>query len=661
MGEAVGGSTAPAQTRARLERQLDQALERLGRTHAFAKVARRAPVLDLARRILALPEGAALLGSKAVAMDAAGLFTGTDWERPEVLQPSLTANTLRFSDAATATLEALSELRLLAIARGEYAHPGFSSEQARHYLAQVLALNLDLLFGAHGEAERARQGGPGPALGPLMEHLADHVGFEQVLDQVIDEIWRILAQRPIRLDGVKVMITRIAACLHDPEVETGGAGRGADRVISALYGPTNGCREDPGLDAYAQRLAQMDVATLAQEAAGFARAMHDTGIVSPYHTVFLRSVRGYHDDLIPVALGLSSTGRDALLCYQELAHRLVDEAVHPETSQAVYGLALLLERGILYMPPVAPALWRQVALVPSDTARASLAAAFGTARPPETFLLAGVLSVLGQPLGVGQGNNPTCQAARALSMWSYADPSYLLQMVAWAARDDEVVIPFEGVPLSSRSLQQGLVQRPPLDVDAVSVVLVPHLDRIYMEMGRLCADRGDDPHRWINPEFHGWWVGRGTRLAIDVPTGSLADYAGFVRHFYATYHPYYNGHQPVIHPQPAGVAVTDSTGRFVGWHAITLLRVSLDHEGGMRAYFYNPNNDSGQDWGQAVVVSTEGRGERFGESSLPFEEFASRLYLFHFDPLERGRPEAVPADEIERVMARGRASWAATR
>lgn len=69
--------------------------------------------------------------------------------------------------------------------------------------------------------------------------------------------------------------------------------------------------------------------------------------------------------------------------------------------------------------------------------------AFGTAVPAEALLLEGVLCMLGQPLGVGQGNNPTCQSARALSMWAYNDPDYLLQMVTWAARDDEIIMHFE--------------------------------------------------------------------------------------------------------------------------------------------------------------------------------------------------------------------------
>src|SRR5690606_35262440 len=114
-------------------------------------------------------------------------------------------------------------------------------------------------------------------------------------------------------------------------------------------------------------------------------------------------------------------------------------------------------------------------------------------------------------------------------------------------------------------------------------------------------------------------------------------------------------------PQPAGVAVTDSAARFVGWHAITLLRVALDQDGVMRVYFFNPNNDSGQNWGDGVVVSTGGNGERFGEASLPFPQFASRLYLFHFDPLEPGHPDQASPEETASIEAMARASWALTR
>ena len=242
-------------------------------------------------------------------------------------------------------------------------------------------------------------------------------------------------------------------------------------------------------------------------------------------------------------------------------------------------------------------------------------------------------------------------------MWAYNDPDYLLQMVAWAARDDEIIIHFEGQPISSRESQTGVASSLPIDLDAVSLLVVPHLDRIYAEMGRRCIGREGDPHRWVNPEFHGWWSGRGFNINVDVATGALVDLEDFLRHFYASYHPYYNGNQPLIHPQPAGIAVTDSAARFIGWHAITILRVATDPEQIMRVYFYNPNNDSGQDWGDGVEVSTAGKGERYGEASLPFAQFASRLYIFHFDPLERGELALITREELDEVVGYIHRSW----
>lgn len=644
----------------RISERFDAVLERMSGGRSFAKASMLAQALDVAWRLLRTPGGMDAVYARVARIEAAGLFSGSDWEHPEVLQPGITVETLRTSARESVLMECLSEIRLLAVTRGDYFHSGISAEQAHNFLNQVLALNLDLLFDQAGEAERGRDSGLRTLITELFQYLLEHIGYDNILESLIEEVWRILAQRPIRVDTVKAMISRIAACTLDPDLRVNGL-RGADRLISAAFGPTNGCLDDPGLAVYQDRLQGLDAAGLQQEASGFARAMHDTGLVSPYHAHFIREVNHRQDDLLAVALGLSTTGRDAMACYQDLVSRLIEDAVFPETCQAVYGLALMLERAILYVPPVAPALWRQIKLLPCPPAVAAIERACGTMQPARTYLLAGVLNVLGQPFGIGQGNNPTCQSARALSMWAYNDPDYLLQMVAWAARDDEVAMAFEGRRLSSRELQAGLAVFPPADVDAVSAVLVPHLDRLYMEMGRLCQGRDDDPHRWINPEFHGWWVGHGQRLAVDIHSGLLSNFEGFVRHFYASYHPYYNGSQPLIHPQPAGLAITDSAARFVGWHAITILRVALDQEERMRVYFFNPNNDSGQDFGEDVVVSTHGCGELPGESSLPVEQFTSRLYLFHYDPLEHGSPEAVPAAEVSAVEAMARASWAKKR
>ncbi|MGP9633340.1 hypothetical protein ACT3R7_09775 [Halomonas sp. AOP43-A1-21] len=641
--------------------KLDEAVALLADAPAFSKPGKLPRVLDTTRRVLLQPGGCAALETRAAAIEASGVFAGSDWETPQYLVPTLTTFSLKSADANVVVIEALSELRLLAVAKGGYQHSLLSQEQARHYLTQVMAINLWLLFGTPSEAERETQGRLSTITRQLFSHLAERIGYEHVIDQLIDEIWRILKQRPIQVDAIKQMITQIALCQANPDIDLGASGQGADRLVSSLFGPTQACREDPGVDIYRERLERMDTSALQAEATGFARAMHDTGLVSPYHAVLMRHLLEEGDYLLTEAMGLSSTGRDCLLCYRELVHALIRSAIYPATAQAVYGLALLLERGILYQPPVAPAMWRQLNLPLSDWTQARLNLAYGELTTPRARLLEGVLCMLGLPLGVGQGNNPTCQSARALSMWAYNDPDYLLQMVAWAARDDEIIVHFEGQPISSKESQSGVATELPIDLDPVSLIVVPQLDRIYAEMGRRCIGREGDPHRWVNPEFHGWWSGRGFCINVDVATGQLTNIDSFIRHFYACYHPFYNGNQPLIHPQPAGIAITDSAARFIGWHAITILRASLDPSDIMRLYFYNPNNDSGQDWGDGVVVSTAGHGERFGEASLPFDQFTSRLYIYHFDPLEHGELATVADEELEDVKQYLYRSWGGAR
>lgn len=645
---------------AQLSAQLAHAGEQLAQTAAFAKSTQIGQILDVIRQLLALPGGVEAVYGQVNTLADAGIFAGSDWDRPTQLQASLCANTMRLGTTQEIILECLNELRLLAIARGDRTHPEMSPEQAQRFLSQVLAPNLRLIYGQVNEAERVHLGRLTVATENHYRFVAAHAGIGGIVEELIGEIWRILGQRPIQVAEVKDMITSVAVHLNQEEGGHQGVA-GAERLISALYSPTRGCQEDPGLGTYAERLEAMDEPTLRNEALGFSRAIHDTGLVSPYHPLLLRHLMAGPRELIPLALGLSSTGINCLATYSELVYTLIDEAIWPETAQAVYGLALLLERGMLYGSPVAAALWRQIHLQLSPTAEARLRplAPFADL-PPRVHLLAGVLNVLGQPLGISQGNNPTCQSARAMSLWSSNDPDYLLQVIAWAARDDDVHMRFEGQTLSSAALPAAATHPVLRDVDPVSAVTVPHLDALYHVMGDLCAARDEDPHRWVNPEFHGWWVGHAFAICVDVPTGALKDHASFVRRFYAGYHPFYNGNNPVIHPQPAGIAVTDSAAGFVGWHAISIQRVGLDPTGEMRVYFYNPNNDSRQDWGNGVRVSTEGHGERYGEGSLPFAEFTSRLYIFHYDPRELGA-EAVADEEIEAVQKMAKESWARDR
>jgi hypothetical protein len=277
--------------------------------------------------------------------------------------------------------------------------------------------------------------------------------------------------------------------------------------------------------------------------------------------------------------------------------------------------------------------------------------------------LAGTLSVLGQPLGIGQGNNPTCQAARGISLWSLHAPGLLLGMVANAARDGFVASTFEGHEIRSDQLAVGIPDADESldpDLDPVSRLLVPHLDRIYARMLSLTALRGEDGHKWVNPAMYGRWVSSGFSSAIDPLTNAVRHHGAFVRQFYASHHPDYNDGHELIYPNPVGIMVTDVHGRLLGPHAVSLQRVDRGPEGTLRAYFFNPNNEGRQDWGFGVRPSVSGEGERPGESSLPFPHFASRIYAFHYDPQEMGEPYAVPAESVSEVSRMAQESWGRT-
>ena len=520
MSSSDAGNPAPVVDLDTLIPRLDNAIKTLDESRPSAKVGALPHLFETVRRVLLEPDGCQAIQDRAERLERAGVFLGTDWADPSILLPQLTTYALQSTVPDTVCIEAMSELRLLSVALGHYLHDSVSTEQAHHYLTQVLAINLTMLFGEAGETER-EEGELAIISRSLVQHVAAQIGYEHVIDRLIEEIWRILQQRPIQVNSVRQMITQIALCRSDPNVDMGSAGQGAERLISSLYGPTQACREDPGVAVYEERLSHMDQGALQAEATGFARSMHDTGLVSPYHATFMRFIMENQDSLIAEALGLSMTGRDCLLRYRDLVLTLIHEGIFPETAQGIYGLALLLERGILYQPPVEPALWRQTSLAICPEARNRIEIAYGYQPQPKAWLIQGVLSMLGQPLGVGQGNNPTCQSARALSMWAYNDPDYLLQMVTWAARDNEIIMHFEGTPVSSATSGMGVASEVTFDLDPVSLVVVPHLDRIYAEMGRLCIGREGDPHKWVNPEFHGWSAGRGFRINVDVATGKL--------------------------------------------------------------------------------------------------------------------------------------------
>ncbi|MEX0929983.1 MAG: hypothetical protein WDZ53_11285, partial [Balneolales bacterium] len=380
------------------------------------------------------------------------------------------------------------------------------------------------------------------------------------------------------------------------------------------------------------------------------------GLSSVYHAILVRRIRNSVKHL-KMALGLNNTGSSSLDQNGNFISRLIEFAIHPETARAVYGLTLLLERNLLDQQPVLSTLGRLLTLdLHADIAESIRKSKHQGESSPIQHLVADAVCILGQPLGVGQGWNPTCQSARGISLWSRHAPGKLMRMVITAATTNNLEMRFENQLLSSSELAMGLAKEFDYNLDTVSIVLVPHLDRIYFEMMNRASARGEDPHKWVNPAMYGHWIPTGFLSAYDYLTDTIKDYDTFLRVFYATHHPDYNGGHDLAYPNPVGIFLTAGNGKLLGFHAVSVLRVA-QNKGMLRIYFLNPNNEGRQKWQSDIKPTVAGNGERAGESSLPFHQFASRLYAYHYHPSEAENTGQVSVEEIQQVTEIAKASW----
>ncbi|WP_456272930.1 hypothetical protein [Bacillus sp. AK031] len=636
------------------------ALNELDRAAPFAKSMYQTDVYQEAGRLMKTMEGMEVLFHFANRFEEAGVFTGGPWEHAPKLQPPLVAGSLRTKGLAS-IIEILSDLRMLSIARGNYTHPSMSAEEAQTFLNEILALNLDLLFLGEEDGALIEETDQAEQLDRsqrFFQFLFYRISSEALTRTLGDEIERLTSQRPIMVKRVNSMIA-MAKKLLKRAGEGESEKRPLARYIKAIEGPTPLSEKYPSLNDYRTNLKNLSEDDLVTEAEVFSKSMEATGLVAYQHAILVRFLSRSKPELLPIALNLTDKGKANIEEHHELVKQLIKVGIYPATRQAVYGLARMLDRGVLSYSPVIPGLRRLIELDIKPEVRKDLLNAYENRQglTANTILLAGVISVLGQPLGIGQGLNPTCQSARGISLWAQHAPGYLLELIPRAARDGDIDLKFEGMPIHSKDLAGGLAPELHKELDPVSLVLVPHLDRIYNEMMTRVALRGEDGHRWVNPAFYGNWVQSGFSNVIEPITGTVTDYPGYIRLFYATHHPDYNDDYELIYPNPVGIFITNVHGKLLGYHAVSILRIARVPSGDYRIYFYNPNNDSSQNWGQDIEPAVSGNGEREGEFSLPFHEFVSRLYAFHYNPYEQGDAFAVEDEIVDRIEKLAKESW----
>jgi len=641
---------------ASLGEKLDKMLDKLEEAKPFAKSTYQTDVFQVAEVLVGSDDGMRILYDRCHRFEAAGLFSGGAWDNPAQLQPPLVVGSLK-SMGVYPIVEMLSELRMVAIAEARCTHPLVTAEDASQFLQEVMALNLEYIFPADSEEERVSGGPHRDSAVRLFALLADRIGLTFLRGKVVSELEQIAAQRPIVTTRIRRMIEMAERIPHQEEDAATDAQLA--RFTEAVSAPSPLSREHPGLTQYRQFLFECDPETLTLEAMAFVEALSDTGLVAPHYAVLLRHVVARKPEILTECLELSEAGQAECDTNADFVRQIIKVAVFPGTCQSILGIRNVLELGLLSRQEVRAGLDRLVALDLQPGVRRNLLAYRGRRDgvSANSVLLAGVLAVLGQPLGIGQGRNPTCQAARGISLWARCSPALLLQLIISAARDGIVESPFEGHTIKS---DHGAAQNRGLDLnlDPVSIVLVPHLDRIYEEMMKLVALRGEDGHKWVNPAFYGRWVPTGfASVFADASMTTITDFPDFVRRFFATHHPAFNDGHILMYPNPVGICVTNGHGDYLGPHAVSIQRVAEGPNTGLRVYFFNPNNEGRQDWGFDVRPTVKGNGEFEGESSLPFDHFASRLYAFHYNPYEEGDAYAVPDEQVQAIEAASRESW----
>lgn len=642
----------------RLESKIRETVEQLQSAVPMGRARLQDQCFQFIRELLNQDDGIERLYAITPELIDSGLLKGGGWEHPEQLIPSLVRGSF-LVQGVYPLIEIVSELRVLALSEGKLKNSKFPAEEAEQFLIEALALNLDVLFQTHSEEHRVNQQGLA-LFHPLLAFLFRKIDNTALFEVFVQEIVELSAQRPIMTNTIiKLVRSGNEMIYHNPQLKQTKTYQRFYQFYQALYAPSTCAKNHPDILGYREALFELSPAQIEQEAIEAGTLLRSTGLAAAHSAIFLRFLARKYPQFIAKFLGLSEAGKTSLGEHRDFVIRIIRQCIRPSTASCIYALARLLEQHLLSQravrvgieklveldvhPDVVPTLLKRRKKNDSVTANA--------------MLVSGLISVLGLPLGVGQGNNPTCQSARGISLWAQHDPAYLIDILISASRNNTVELSFEGEVLSSKSLPRVLDKNFDPELDPVSLVLAPHLDALYNEIMRRVALRGEDGHKWANPALYGRLINFGFESALDPYFHHVKDYENFIRRFYATHHPDYCENDHTQYVNPVGLFVTNSHGSLIGLHAVSIQRVAPDPEGRVRVYFYNPNNEGRQNWGQGIHPKVCDHGEYHGESSLPFPEFASRLYAYHFNPYEEGDGYAVPERELKLITKLAQESW----
>ncbi len=579
-------------------------------------------------------------------------FAGSVWENPRRLVPTLVRGTL-LAGYPTNVYELLSELRMAAIYEKKVVGQGVSSSWAENFLKEVIVHNFDIAYAEIKQPNWEKYSDwELKKLRLLFDFLVEKIPVHSLKENLLKEIETSVAHRPIVTSRMEMIIDTVHLQFELSE---------SDPIDSRLIYYNNVLHRF-SVDKLIEQMPKWGKRKIKTEARLAGENMKTTGLVAHYQLQLLKFIARAYPELIPEALALNLHGIAEFERFRDLVVNMIEAYIVPANKQAVVGLGRVLERNLLSKKPVRHALNRlmSVSIHPHVARHLELGKAGDEPATPRQLLIGGVLNLLGQPLGVRQGNNPTCQSARALSMWSRHAPAKLINLMVDAASSNNVIFRYSNQLIESNKMGNEVGKNFDFNLDYASIVLVPHLDNIYAEMMKMASWSHpiQDPHVSVNPAFYGHWIQTGFLSVYNQVTARIENYDDFVATFYASFHPDFNGGHPLVYPVPLGIFITDASAVMHGFHAISLTRVTKSPKGEWRAYFFNPNSEGPQNWGQEIRPSVHDNGELYGESSLPFFQLVSRIYAFHFNQLQLGdKAEKVPAATVRRVRKLAQESW----
>lgn len=615
----------------------------------------RTKSLDLIDVLSRKKEGLEWLYENIPLIEKSGIFNGTSWVNPNTLVPTLVKGTL-CSGYPMIVYETLSELRMLKVANGEWSRGDIDQKAASQFLQEAVVSSFDLAF--HGSSETARQNlttNERKRLRVLFEFILERISFKSLLERLAYEVRVISAQRPILTNRLEDLIHLVKGNIElDVSRE---AEANLKFFVDALFHPSSRSKD---IETYKSYLETCEVHELEEEARIMGTSMNASGIVSIPHVVLLKVLALRAPEYLSLALALDNHGEADLQRHLSFVVKIIDSYIDFNNRRVAYGLGKLLNRNLLSRKAVSNALNKLFNVRLHSDINRLLSKAFNGHEASSTLgiLCGGVINLLGQPLGVGQGLNPTCQSARGLSMWSRHSPEKLLNLIINVAVANKIQYRYEGELIESEAVFNEA--NFDFNLDPVSVILVPHLDSVYQQMMQKAQFKHplEDPHVSVNPAFYGHWIQTGFISCYNTFANRIENYEHFVKCFYAAFHPLYNGGYKLIYPIPLGIFITTAQAELLGFHAVSLLRIAQNKDGEWRAYFFNPNNEGRQNWGQEIIPTVASNQEAHGESSLPVHEFVSRVYAFHYNSVEVDfLLEETKVERYPQILKLARDSW----